>query len=265
MKLSIIVIEYQCMDDVLKCLASAEEHLGSIEHESVILSNSCYGQDQIHAYQERIGDRGRLVAASGNLGYAGGVNAALREVCGDYIYILNPDCLLTDGEVTSIIEQMDANPKWAMSGPRVTDEAGNVQPSCRRFPRPWTFFLVRTGLKRTPIGRNESNRYFMEDYRHDATLGVDWVSGGALLAKRSAVEAVGGMDERYFLYMEDVDLCRAFHKSGYIIKYCPISTVIHAGQHASIKGGFKVLCSRNFRWHISSLAKYFIKWNFRFR
>lgn len=259
MKLSIIIIEYHCMEDVFSCLRSIEAWLGPYEHECVVLSNSGYTEDVLEKYRAGFG-AARLVPAGGNLGYAGGVNAALREVNGDYVYILNPDCLLTDAGAIDIMEKMAENPSWGIAGPKVVDEKGVIQPSCRRFPRPWTFFMTRTSLSKSGFGRRETARYFMQDFAHDDERDVDWVSGGALIARRDAVEKLGGMDQRYFLYMEDVDLCRAFNKHGFIVKYCPISTVIHSGQHASVKGGLKVLLSRNFRWHITSLAKYFVKW-----
>lgn len=260
MKLSIIIIEYKCMNEVYACLRSVNEHLGDVSYECVVLSNSGYSENEISDYRDRL-TNARLIPARGNLGYAGGVNAALKEIDGDYIYILNPDCLLTDSGVTKILEAMSKEPGWGVAGPKVVDDQGNVQPSCRRFPRPWTFFLVRSSLNRTSLGRRESARYFMSDISHDGERMVDWVSGGALIVRRDAMKKVGGMDERYFLYMEDVDLCQSMKKHGYTVKYRPDSIVIHSGKHASIKGGLRLLSSRNFRWHLTSLAKYFIKWS----
>ena len=261
MRLSIIIIEYHCMEDVERCLESVEQHLGGMEHESLVLSNSCYEQHQIDTYMDRIGSKARLVAASDNLGYAGGVNAALREVSGEYVYILNPDCLLTDGDVASIIEKMESDPRWAIAGPKVVDEGGEIQPSCRRFPKPWTFLLVRSVFSRLPGAEIEKVRYLMQDFGHDALSNVDWVSGGAILLKKSAIKLIGGMDERYFLYMEDVDWCRMAWESGLKVVFCPGSTVIHAGRHRSINAGIRALGDRHLRWHLTSMAKYF--WKFR--
>ncbi|MCW9057760.1 MAG: glycosyltransferase family 2 protein [Gammaproteobacteria bacterium] len=257
--LSIIIIEYHCMDDVLRCIESVEEHLGSLEHESIVLSNSCYKQDQINTYEGRMEGAARLVAAQGNLGYAGGVNAALKETRGEYVYILNPDCLLTDAGVVSIIEQMESDPKWVISGPKVIDDNGSVQPSCRRFPRPWTFILVRSFFSRLPMAHSEQVRYLMTSYDHDVTGPVDWVSGGAMLVKVSLLKKLGGMDERYFLYMEDVDWCHTAWSLGLKVMYCPQSVVVHSGQHKSIQGGVFSLFSKHVRMHVKSMAKYFIK------
>lgn len=258
MRLSIIIIEYHCMDHVESCLRSVREQLGGMDHECLVLSNSQYSEAELEGYRERAAGA-RLIDTGANLGYAGGVNAALRDASGQYIYILNPDCLLTDANVVRILEEMDSDPDWAIAGPRVMDESGRLQPSCRRFPRPWTFLLVRSVFSRLPGAGYERNRYLMSDYDHGSARNVDWVSGGATIVKAAALERLGGMDERYFLYMEDVDWCRTAWERGLKVVYCPYSSVVHAGKHQSIKGGLGLLKSAHFRWHVTSLLKYFIK------
>jgi hypothetical protein len=261
MKISIVIIEYHCMEDVLRCLESVEQHLGSLDHESIVLSNSCYGKGQIDSFRDRMDHMGKFVAAGANLGYAGGVNAALKEAGGEYVYILNPDCLLTDGNVASIIDEMERDPLWAIVGPKVVDDAGEIQPSCRRFPKPWTFLQVRSILSRLPGSALERERYLMQDFSREVQRNVDWVSGGAMLLKKSAIDRIGGMDERYFLYMEDVDWCRSAWEKGLKVVYCPASVVTHAGRHRSINAGLRLFGDRHLRWHLVSMARYF--WKFR--
>lgn len=261
-KVSIIIIEYHCMDQVQTCLASVEKYLSDIAHECVVLSNSCYGSAELQSYQCAIGSA-RLVAALRNLGYAGGVNAALTEVHGEYVYILNPDCILTDSNALEIIQCMDADRELAIVGPKVVDEHGNVQPSCRRFPKPWTFLLVRSFMSRLAGAALEQKRYLMKDYSRIVPRCVDWVSGGAVIAKVSAIARMGGMDERFFLYMEDVDWCRTAWENGFKVIYHPGSTVVHAGQHRSINVGLMALTNRHLRWHLASMYSYFMKYRWR--
>jgi len=252
------------MGQVESCVRSVAENLAGLDLECLVLSNSGYSRDELARYSEQLGDA-RLIAAPRNLGYAGGVNAALAEAGGDYVYVLNPDCLLTDGNVVRIMDEMDRSPEWAIAGPKVVDEEGNLQPSCRRFPKPWTFLLVRSVFARLPGASRERRRYLMGDYGRESPREVDWVSGGATIAKCEALKRIGGMDERYFLYMEDVDWCRSAWQSGYKVVYCPFSKVIHAGRHQSIKGGLQALRNVHFRWHITSLFKYFVKYHWRTR
>lgn len=247
------------MDQVQECLQSIKTHLSEIEHECFIISNSEYSQADLAAHTNAI-QGATIVNTGANLGYAGGVNIGIAQSSGDYIYVLNPDCLLTDSNIDQIMLEMDKQSDWAIAGPKVIDQDNNVQPSSRTFPKPWTFLLVRSILSNLPGAASEKRRYLMEDFDRNTVREVDWVSGGATLVKREAIQSIGGMDERYFLYMEDVDWCHNCWDKGYKVKYVPISTVIHAGQHQSISGGvLSKLKSRHTRMHITSMVKYFLK------
>ncbi|HEY9202190.1 MAG TPA: glycosyltransferase family 2 protein [Gammaproteobacteria bacterium] len=258
MRLSIIIIEYHCMDQVQDCLQSIQTHLSEIEYECFIISNSEYSETDLASHCKSISGA-TMVNTGNNLGYAGGVNIGISHASGDYIYVLNPDCLLTDSNINQIMYEMDKESDWAISGPKVVDQNYNVQPSCRAFPRPWTFLMVRSILSRFPGAASEKGRYLMDAFDHNSLKEVDWVSGGATLVKAEVLNVIGGMDERYFLYMEDVDWCRGCWRKGYKVKYMPVSTVIHAGQHQSIKLGLKMFSNIHLRWHLISMFKYFIK------
>lgn len=264
MELSIIIIEYHCMDQVSDCLRSIESNLAELELECLVVSNSEYSDEEIVVHQAALKQiqkvNSQIINTKANRGYAGGVNAGLNKASGRYIYVVNPDCLITDDGVMRMIALMDKDEKWAIAGPVVVDEEKQVQPSCRRFPRLWTFLLVRSIFARLPGAKLEYKRYMMTDFDRKTTREVDWVSGGATLVKADTLPEIGGMDERYFLYMEDVDWCRAAWKSGYKVVYCPESTVVHAGQHASIKVGLNVLANTHMRWHLTSMFKYFFKY-----
>ncbi len=260
MKLSIIIIEYNCMDQITDCVNSINKYLQDVEVECFIISNSEYSNEEIIAYQNKFPTT-NIINTHENSGYAGGVNAGIKHAKGEYLYVLNPDCLITDSNISKIMDDMDKEAGWAISGPKVVDENEQVQPSCRRFPRPWTFLLVRSALSVLPGAKKERSRYLMEDFDRQSMQEVDWVSGGAVLVKSSAIKKMGGMDERYFLYMEDVDWCHNCWLKGFKVKYVPVSTVIHAGQHQSIHGGIiNKLMSKHVRMHLTSMFKYFFKY-----
>jgi len=259
--LSIVIIEYHGIDLIEACLASLEKHLSGLTWECLVVSNSEYGADMLADLRKRL-PSARVIANDRNRGYAGGVNRALPECRAPYAFILNPDCRLIDDNVDELIAFLQNNTGVAAVGPKVVDDDGKVQPSCRRFPRIWTFLLVRSALRQMPGASTERRRYLMEDFDRKSERDVDWISGGAMLVRKSAIEKVGPMDERYFLYMEDVDWCRRFWRSGLRVVYLPVSTVVHAGQHASIQGGLKSLASRHTRMHLGSMGKYFLKYLF---
>lgn len=247
------------MQQVAECVGSINQHLGRVDKECCVVSNSQYSEQELNLYQSELVNS-KVIDAQGNLGYAGGVNKGIEHASGDYIYVVNPDCVLTDFNIIQIMDEMDQDDKWAITGPKVIDQDGSVQPSCRRFPKPWTFLLVRSFLSVLPGATNERNRYMMEDFDRETTTDVDWVSGGAILVKSSCIETIGGMDERYFLYMEDVDWCKSCWDAGFIVRYSPLSVVVHAGQHQSIHGGIiSKLTSRHVWMHLTSMGKYFVK------
>lgn len=260
MRLSIIIIEYYCMDQVVDCVESINRYIQGIDKECLVISNSEYSESELDSLQKDLAGA-RIIDSQGNLGYAGGVNTGLKQASGEYIYVVNPDCLLIDSNIGLIMDAMDAEADWAISGPKVVDENNVIQASCRRFPRLWTFLLVRSVLSMLPGADKERARYLMEDFDHLIKKEVDWVSGGATLVKQAAISHIGGMDERYFLYMEDVDWCRTCWEQGFKVKYMPVSVVMHAGQHQSIQGGLiDKLMSRHVRMHLTSMVKYFLKY-----
>lgn len=261
-QLSIVIIEYRCVEQIEGCLQSLGQHLGDVSWECIVVSNSEYSEASLDQVKKRLAEA-RVIANDRNRGYAGGVNRALPECNAPFVFIMNPDCRLTDDRVPALIAFMTQNPDIAVVGPKVTDEQGEVQPSCRRFPYPWTFLLVRSALRRLPGAAKERRRYLMEDFDHRSNRDTDWVSGGAMMVRKSAIDGVGPMDERFFLYMEDVDWCRRFWSAGFRVVYVPVCTVVHAGQHASIRRGLKSFVSRHTRMHLTSMGRYFLKYFYR--
>lgn len=258
--LSIIIIEYHGIDLIEACVASLEKHLGQIAWECLVISNSEYKADELEAMRRRL-PAARVIANGRNRGYAGGVNRALPECRAPFIFVLNPDCRMIDDNLPELITFLQNNPDVAVVGPKVIDDDWGVQPSCRRFPYPWTFILVRSVLNQLPSASVERRRYLMEDFNRNTEMNVDWISGGAMMVRKSAVEIVGPMDERYFLYMEDVDWCRRFWGAGLRVVYLPVCSIVHAGRHESIQGGLRGLLSRHTRMHLVSMIKYFLKYS----
>lgn len=257
--ISIIIIEYHGIDLIEACIASLGKHLSGLAWECLVVSNSEYGADELAAMHKRL-PAARVIANDHNRGYAGGVNRALPECSAPFVFVLNPDCRLIDDKVPELISFLQNNPDVAVVGPKVIDDEGVAQPSCRRFPRPWTFLLVRSVLRKLPGAGRERRRYLMEDFDRNSGRNADWISGGAMMVRKSAIAKVGPMDERFFLYMEDVDWCRRFWNAGFHVFYLPVCLVVHAGQHESIQGGLKSLASRHTRMHLASMGKYFCKY-----
>jgi GT2 family glycosyltransferase len=120
--------------------------------------------------------------------------------------------------------------------------------------------LNRTPLGRVPILKNRVKNYLMDDFDHDATQDVDLITGAAIMMPRAVFEKVGGFDPRYFLFMEDFDLCRSVKKAGYRVVYYPEAQVNHYHKRLSQGSIFTLVRKKVFWNHVTSAIKYFWKW-----
>jgi N-acetylglucosaminyl-diphospho-decaprenol L-rhamnosyltransferase len=172
-------------------------------------------------------DPGVVVVATGtNLGYGSGANRGLAATDGAYVLVSNPDVALHGGALERLRLVLDAGPTIAVAGPCIREPDGARYPSARRFPS----VVDATGhalLGQLWPENRFSRRYRMAEIDAAVTTPVDWVSGACFLARRDALEELGGFDEGYFMYMEDVDLCWRAHRAGWGVAYVPEAEVTH--------------------------------------
>lgn len=192
-----------------------------------------------------------------NRGYAAGVNAAAALVPDRDPLVLNPDVDLGgSAAIDRLSAELAARPRAALVAPRLLDPGGGVQESARRFPTPLSFLGALPRLSRIPPMRRARARYVSASFAAAATA-VDWVIGAAMLIRRRAFDQVGGWDERYFLYAEDVDFCLRCRRAGWSVVYLPEVAVRHEYDRASGLGHGSVLRSHSRRRHVLSLARLF--------
>ncbi len=169
-----------------------------------------------------------VLVADRNCGYGGGANRGAEGTSGDLLLVCNPDTVAEPDSVRVLAEVMRRDESLAVVGPRLLSEDGTVYPSARTFPRLGDA-LGHAFLGLVRPGNRFSRRYKMQDGSVDLLAGgyVDWVSGAFFLARRSAFEKVGGFDESYFMYAEDVDLCWRLGNAGWRVRYVPAAVVSH--------------------------------------
>ena len=175
----------------------------------------------------------RLVRSDTNLGFAAANNRLLSLARGRYVVLLNPDARLDDGVLQRAIARMDASPRIAAAGARLVAPDGSAQPSARRFPSALDDLLVLSGL----AARYPRSRFFG---RFDRTWAdpleaapVDWVQGSCLLARREVYGAIGGLDEGFVMYSEELDWCRRAKDAGWGVLYLGSARIIHYGGQSS--------------------------------
>ncbi len=252
--ITVILVEYLSSGSLDRCLRSLLPNLGDLRSEVIVVSNSVYNCEGKRALCQVV-PNGKVIFSSGNLGFAKAVNVGLRNSRGRFVLLINPDCELADGRFVDSFQLLSTNPMIAVLGPKIVDEDGITQESCRRFMTPWRF---ATRVMRRLLGLWPDQPF--DGCANDGVRPVDWVSGACMLVRRAAIDQVGMMDERYFMYVEDMDWCRNFRAHGYEVVYWPHLVVRHAGQHASSRALSRWRPSKLMWIHFASFTKYVLKW-----
>jgi GT2 family glycosyltransferase len=172
----------------------------------------------------------RVIRNAANVGFGRGVNQGVAATTAPLVLLLNPDCVLRISATETLAAALDVAPDCAIVGPRILDLDGREQGSARGDPDMFTGLFGRTSmLRRLLPGSALARRNVVSEAlpSGEASRTVDWLSGACMLVRRSAFEAVGGFDERYFLYWEDADLCRRLRKARHQIRYVPAAEAVH--------------------------------------
>lgn len=202
-----------------------------------------------------------VITPGKNIGFGAANNLAFRMARGEYVMLVNPDLTVFPGEMEKLIAYADAQPDAGIIGPLVENPNGTRQESCTRLPTPLMPLYRRTALGRTPFGQRALDTYLMRDVSHDAPHDTDTVYGAAMLIRKPVLAAVGHFDERFFMYYEDVDLCRRCKDAGWRVVYAPVARFVHYLQRESrIRAPWEILTNRTARIHIASGVKYFLKY-----
>ena len=189
------------------------------------------------------------------------MNLGIKQAKGKYILLLNPDVAIFEKGIEKMITFLDSNPEVGLIGPRLINPDGSVQLSCRCFPSPKIILYRRSPLGKLPNAKKQLRKFMMSDQNHQRNQEVDWMIGACFMASQKAIKKVGLMDERFFLYFEDVDWCRRFWQNGYKVIYFADSEMVHYHQRLSaLNPGLKGVFSYVTRIHIQSGIKYFLKY-----
>lgn len=227
---SVVIVSFNTRDVLRECLTSLYRQPG-VEFETLIVDNaSCDGSaEMVEAEYPMV----RLLRSRTNLGFAAANNAAFPLVRGRYVALLNSDAFLQGDALARVVRLMDAHPRTGIAGARLVGRDGSWQPSGRMYPSVWNDLLILTGL----AARYPRSRFFGRaertwcDPMQEAS--VDWLTGAFLILRTGALATVGYFDERFFLYYEEVDLCRRFRAAGYEVSYWPEVVLVHLGGESS--------------------------------
>jgi GT2 family glycosyltransferase len=223
-RVSILIVNYKAYLELSECLQSLQPFPGS--DTEVVVVDHATDPDETRRVRERF-SWARLVETIENPGFAAGVNRAAAAARGKYLLLLNPDCRL-DGDVArALADWLDEHPDVGACGALVRESDGSIQESARRFPDLTTAFGGRTTVLTKLWPGNPWTRRNLLGGSASGPVQVDWVSGACTMLRREAFDRVGGMDEGFFLYWEDADLCLRLKKAGWTTFYFPGVGVTH--------------------------------------
>jgi GT2 family glycosyltransferase len=262
--LSIIIVNYKSRAKTEACLAALESsNLNGIKKEIIIIENNSGDDlDDLPAQYPGL----KLIKSQKNLGMGKGNNLGIEASSGQTILILNPDTRPKPDAVAVLYKYLEGHPGAGLVGPKLLNPDGSRQPSGARFPNFWLPVLRRTFLG--DYFKKTRDYLMMEAFDDRKTQAVDWLMGSCLMFHRK-LEAPSGskalfFDKRYFMYFEDVDLCRQVWNCGYSVVFLPTAEVIHDHGRGSAKHPWYIAPFRDrlTRAHIVSWLLYFIKWGF---
>ena len=212
MDVSIIIVSFNAREELTQCLRSLREAPPAHSHEIIVVDNAS-SDGSAEAAQRQAGTK--VIEAGGNVGFARGANIGIRASSGTALLLLNSDTIVPAGAIDRLLSAFDRHADVAVAGPRLVDASGRAELSFGRMVGPLNEFRQKHAT-----GVEEATR--QERF-------PDWVSGACLLVRREDAEAVGLLDERYFMYLEDVDFCAAIRARGRRVMFVPGVQVVHLG------------------------------------
>ena len=241
MKVSAVVVSHGQAQELARCLAALAPQVDEV----VVVAN-------VPGSVGELPEDVRLLESERPRGYGANVNAGATAATGDAVVAANPDAIARPGAVAALAELMSARPRCGVAGPQLVFPDGRWQPSRRRFPTVLGTLVRRTPLRRLFPPARFQRRHYLLDERPAEPVEADWMLGAFLLLRREMLEELGGFDEGFRLYGEDIDLCYRAEQAGWERWYVPAAVVEHA-YAAEIDRRF---LTRRTLWHLRGMLRF---------
>jgi len=233
--IAVIIVNWNAREDLRVCLTSLyAAPTPLLDYEVWVVDNASGDGSAEMVAAEFPGVT--LRANTDNLGFSKANNQAIAESRSRYVFLLNSDA--------------------AILGPKVLNPDGSLQFSCRRFPSLGAGFFRNTYLGRLFPNNSFARDYLMTNFDHASDLAVDWVSGCAMLLRRTAIDQIGALDERFYMYCEDVDICQRVWDANLEVVYVPEAVVSHAIGRSSDKNADKMIVEFHRSWYEYDLKRH---------
>ena len=248
---AVVIVNHNTGDYLGRCVRSAAEAAGDARIEVVVVDNASHDGSARRAVEAM--PNVRLIENPDNRGFAAAANQGIGATSAPFVFLLNPDAEILAGTLGGFLKVARDHPGAGAIGPIVRDPEGSIYPSARKVP------TVAEAVGHSFLGpfldNPFSRAYTMADWDRRTERTVDWVSASCVLLRRSALEEIGLFDERYFMYVEDVDLCTRLRQGGWVVVFSPELEVLHIGGVST--GGYR--SRKMVVEHSRSIYKYFVK------
>ncbi|MBZ0277321.1 MAG: glycosyltransferase family 2 protein [Anaerolineae bacterium] len=252
--LSIIIVSWNVADLLAACLKSILAAPVNGLTPEIIVVDSASTDASVSLVQEQY-PQVTLLAQRENLGFTRCNNIGLQTATGRYVMLLNPDTEVIGDALAQMVAYLDANPTVGIVGPHTLNTDGTTQSTRRRFPTLATAFFESTWLQAF-APKSLLNRYYVADAPDDTVVDVGWVQGSALMARREVYAQIGGLDEGYVMYSEEMDWCKRAKDAGWRVVYLGTAHITHHGG----KSTDQVTARRHIHFQQSKL-RYFRKYH----
>jgi GT2 family glycosyltransferase len=223
--LSIIIVNWNAKDLLLRCLEAVNRNLGTIQSEVIVVDNGST-DGSVEAACERF-PHTRFLENQTNIGFSRANNQAIEASGGRYYLLLNTDTFLHTGALETMLRFMDANPDTGAAGCRLYYEDGSLQRSCTSFPTLATELWQALWLDRLFPKSRVFGKYWMTYWDFNDSREVESIIGACMLLRREAIAEVGLLDESYFMYSEETDLCYRLKEKGWKVRFIPQASATH--------------------------------------
>jgi len=231
MKLSIIIVSWNVKNDLLKCLSSLQKNQPFFSFEQIVVDNKSFDGTANIVKQEF--PEVALIENQINKGFAKANNQGIRQSSGQYVLLLNPDTIVHPDSLDTLVGFLDNNPDVGACGPKLLNADGTTQASVRQFPTFRGALYSHTICRLIGLFRSQYRKDRMKDFSYDRQTDVDQIMGAAMMVRRSVIDEVGLMDENFFMYYEEIDLCYRIKKAGRRIVFLPDAVITHLGGRSS--------------------------------
>ncbi len=251
-KISIIIVYFSGLEDLLICVGSIIKNLYGISYHIYLVNNN--PKQKIDNYFSDFKEVS-IITNTKNLGYAKATNIGVNYSSGDYVLVLNPDTVILGDAIQKMKSFLDDNKRVGVVFPKLLNKDGSLQYSCRTFPSLKTVVLRRSFLGGIYPFKKVVDRHLMRDFNHNEIMEINWALGACFLVRRESLESNKIFDGRYFLYFEDVDFCLSLWERGYKVVYYPKAEIIHNYGRESANRVFNLRTIE----HVKSYVKFSLK------